>query len=97
MCKNYTLIFEDQVSTTNNVYVENKGSIFISKNPTFKRTNNIDTRYNFIPQYIKDGVIEIEFIQKENNKLEIMINNFSKDKNQIKLNDIVNQVNKEQG
>ena len=41
------------------VHVDNKGAIFISQNPTVKRTKHIDTRYHFIRQYIKDGVIEI--------------------------------------
>ena len=45
------------------VHVDNKGAIFISPNHNFKRTKHIDTRYNFILQYIKDGVIEIEFVQ----------------------------------
>ena len=47
------------------VHVNNKGEIFISQNPTVKITNDIDTRYHFIRQYIKDGVIEIEFVHTE--------------------------------
>ena len=39
------------------LHVDNKGSIFISQNPTFKRTMNIDTSYHFILQYIEDGII----------------------------------------
>ena len=72
------------------VNVYNKGEIFISQNPTVKRTKNIDTRYNFIRQYIKDGIIKIEFVQTEKNKLEIMTNNFYKDKHQLKCDDVVN-------
>ena len=79
------------------VHVDNKGSIFISQNPTVKRTKHIDTRYHFICQYIKDGVIEIEFVQKENNKSDIMIKNFAKDKHQVKCEDVVKDVNQEQG
>ena len=45
------------------VDIDNKGSIFISQNPTVKRTKNIDTRYHFIRQYIKEGIIEIEFFE----------------------------------
>ena len=44
-------------------HVDNKVEILISKNPTVKRTKNIDTRYHFIIQYIKDSIIEIEFVQ----------------------------------
>ena len=51
------------------VNVDNKGEIFISQNPTVKRTNHIDTRYHFIRQYIKDGIIEIEFVQKDKTSL----------------------------
>ena len=79
------------------VHVDNKGEIFISQNPTVKRTKNINTRYHFIRQYIKDGVIEIEFVQKEKNKSDIMTKNFSKDKHQVKCEDIVKEVNQEQG
>ena len=79
------------------VHVDNKGSIFISQNPTVKRTKNIDTRYHFIRQYIKDGVIEIEFVQTEKNKSDIMTKNFSKDKHQVKCEDVVKDVNQEQG
>ena len=67
------------------------------KNPMVKRTKNIDTRYYFIKQYIKDGIIEIKFIQTKNNKSDIMNKKFSKDKHHIKCEDIVNQVNQEQG
>ena len=79
------------------VQVDNKGAIFISQNPTVKRTKHIDTRYHFICQYIKDGVIEIEFIQTEKNKSDIMTKNFAKDKHQSKCEDIVKNVNQEQG
>ena len=78
------------------VNVDNKGEIFIYQNPTVKRTKNIDTRYHFIRQYIKDGVIEIEFVQTEKNKSDIMTKNFSKDKHQVKCEDIVKEVNQEQ-
>ena len=79
------------------VHVDNKGEIFISQNPKVKRTKNIDTRYHFICQYIKDGVIEIEFIQSEKNKSDIMTKNFAKDKHQSKCEDLVKNVNQEQG
>ena len=78
------------------VHVDNKGEIFISQNPTVKRTKNIDTRYHFIRQYIKDGVIEIEFVRMENNKPDIMTKNFAKDKHQVKFEDVVKEVNQEQ-
>ena len=66
------------------VNVDNKGEILISQNPTVKRTKNIDTRYHFICQYIKDGIIEIEFVQTEKNKSDIMTKHFSKEKHKVK-------------
>ena len=78
------------------VHVDNRGTIFISQNPTVKRTKHIDTRYHFIRQYIKYGVIEIEFVQTEK-KSDIMTKNFSKDKHQVKFEDVVKEVNQEQG
>ena len=62
--------------------VDNKVEIFISQNPTFKRTKNINTRYHFIRQYIKDVIISIEFIQKDKKKSDIMKKNFSIDNHQ---------------
>ena len=41
------------------VQVDNKVEILIYQKPTVKRTKNIDTRYHFSFQYIKDGIIEI--------------------------------------
>ena len=79
------------------VHVDNKGAIFISQKPTIKRNKHIDTRYHFILQYIKDGIIEIEFVQTEKNKSDIMNKNFSKDKHQVKCEDVVKEVNQEQG
>ena len=71
--------------------------IFISQNPTVKRTNNIYTRYHFIRHYIKDGIIGIEFVQTDKNKSEIMTKNFYKDKHQLKCDNVVKEVNQEQG
>ena len=45
------------------VHVDNKGDIFISENPTVKRTKHIETIYHFIRQFVKDKTIEIEFVQ----------------------------------
>ena len=67
------------------VNVDNKGEIFISQNPTVKRTKNIDTRYHFICQYINNGIIEIEFVQTYKNNSDIMNKNFSKDKNKVNV------------
>ena len=80
-----------------NVNVDNKGEIFISQKPNVKRTKNINTRYHFILQYIKEIIIEIEFFQTEKNNSDIMTKNFSKDKHQEKCEDVVKEVNQEQG
>ena len=58
------------------VQIYNKGSIFFSKNTTVKITKNIDTRYYFIHNYIKDEIIEIEFVQMFKEKSEIITKNF---------------------
>ena len=63
------------------VNVDNKGYIFISINPTIKRTKNIDKRYHLICQYIKDGIISIEFVQTEKKNSYIMTKKLAKDKN----------------
>ena len=49
-----------EVETPVKVHVDNKGYIFISENPKVKRTKNIDTRYHFLRQYVRENVIEIE-------------------------------------
>ncbi len=67
-----------EVKTPIKINVDNKGAIFISENPTVKRTKHIDTRYHFIRQYVKDNIVEIEFIQSDKNKSDIMTKNFSK-------------------
>ena len=78
------------------VNVDNKGESSFLKTPLLKepRTSIQDT---FIRQYIKDGIIEIEFVQTDKNKSDIMTKNFSKDKNKLKFDDVVKEVNQEQG
>ena len=43
------------------VHVDNKGEIFISQNPTVKRTKKINTRYHLILQYLKMGSLKLSF------------------------------------
>lgn len=78
------------------VNVYNKGYIVISQNPTFKITKHIDKRYHLIFQYIKDVIIEIEFVQTDKNKSDIITKNFAKDKHQLKCDYVVKEVNQEQ-
>ena len=53
---------EIKVETPLEIHVYNKGYIFISENTTVKRTKNIDTHYHFLRHYIRDNIIEIEFV-----------------------------------
>ena len=66
---------------------------FYLKNTKVKINTNIDTRYHLIRQYINDGIIEIEFIQKKNNKYYIITKNLEKEKHHIKCEYIINKVN----
>ncbi len=75
------------------VFVDNKGAIFISENPTVKRTKHIDTRYHFIRQFVKDKVIEIEFVQSSENKSDLMKKNVSKEDHDSKSNNFVKDIN----
>lgn len=77
------------------VQVDNKGDIFISKNPTLNIKKNIYTRYHFIHKYFKDEIIEIELFQ--NKKIIKNEKNFSKYNHHFKCKDIINEVNIEQG
>ena len=57
--------------------MDNKGAIFIANNPVTKRTKNIHVRYLLVREYVKDGVIMIQFVRSEDNDSDIMTKNTS--------------------
>ena len=59
------------------VKVDNKGAIFIANNPVTKRTKHIHVRYLLVREYVKDGVIMIQFVRSEDNDSDIMTKNTS--------------------
>ena len=79
----------NQVKTPIQVLVDNKEAIFISENPKVKSTKDIDTRYHFIRQYIKDRIIKIEFLKSEENKSDIMTKNMSRSQYKEKSKELI--------
>lgn len=54
--------------------IENKSAIQISKNPVqYSRTKYIDIRHQFIQDLVEEGVIALEFVQTENQLVDIFI------------------------
>ena len=51
--------------------------IFISNNPVTKSTNKIHIRYLLVREYVKGGVIMIQFVRSEDNDSDIMTKNTS--------------------
>jgi hypothetical protein len=46
------------------IYVDNVGSIFLSKNKTSgERTKHIDLKYHFVREQIQNGLIDVQFIR----------------------------------
>ena len=51
------------------VRVDNVGAIFMYKNvATTSCTKHIDIRYNYVNEYVDDGVIKILFVKSEENE-----------------------------
>ena len=47
------------------VMVYNKGAIFMTDNKVVKRNRHINTRYLLISEYVEDGIIKIQFLNKK--------------------------------
>ena len=60
-----------QVKLPIDIEVDNKGEIFLSKNPMFKRTKHVDTIYHFIQQYLQKNIVNINFVQTKDNNSEV--------------------------
>ena len=55
---------------------DNQGSIFIASNPvTEKRSKHIDIRYHYIREAVARELVEIFFIEGENNPADILTKN----------------------
>ena len=62
------------------VNVDNIGAIYLSKNATTGNlTKHVDTRYHFVREYIKNGIVEIVFVLSEDNKADFMTKNLGND------------------
>ena len=58
------------------VHVDNIGAIFLAENQNSSdRTKHVDTRYHFVRQYIKDGIVLIEFVRSCDNDSDIFTKN----------------------
>ena len=58
------------------VNVDNIGAIYLSKRATSSnRTRHIDTRYHFVREYIKNGILKIVFVKSKDNDADIIMKN----------------------
>ena len=57
------------------VHVDNVGTIYIANNAVTRRTKHIDVRYHVIREYIKDGIILIQFVRSEANLADLFTKN----------------------
>jgi hypothetical protein len=59
---------------------DNIGAIFMSKNSlTGFCTWHVDTRYNFVQEFIKDGFIKIKFVRSVENDSDLFTKNFNQE------------------
>ena len=58
------------------INVDNICAIYLLKNATTgNRTKHVDTRYHFVREYIKKGIVKIVFVRSEDNKADLMTKN----------------------
>jgi hypothetical protein len=58
---------------------DNQGSIFIASNPvTEKRSKHIDIRFHYIRKVMNDKLIELYFIDGENNPADMLTKNLGR-------------------
>ena len=59
-----------------NVFVDNAGAIFLSRNATSSnRTKHIETREHFVRDYQEDGKVLVRFVRSDENDSDIMTKN----------------------
>ena len=62
------------------VRVDNIGAMFMSENvTTSNRTKHVDTRYNYVREFVEDKFIEITFVRSEDNYADIFTKNVKKE------------------
>jgi hypothetical protein len=62
------------------VRCDNVGAIFMAENSSSGiRTSHIDTRYNFVREHVKDGLIKIVFVKSSINDAYIFMKNVGKE------------------
>jgi hypothetical protein len=60
------------------VYVDNVGSIFLSKNKTNReRTKQTDLKYHFIREQIQNGLIDVKFVRTSENHADVFTKNLN--------------------
>ena len=62
------------------INVDNISAIYLSKNATMgNHTKHMDTRYHFVRECIKKGIVKIVFVRSEDNKADLMTKNLGND------------------
>ena len=57
---------------TTEIFVDNKSSLALAKNPVFHdRSKHIDTRYHFIQHYIARKEVQLEFVKSQDQVVDI--------------------------
>lgn len=60
------------------VYVDNVGAIYLSKNATStNRTKHIDSRFHFVRDYQEDGKVAVKFVRSDDNDADLFTKNVS--------------------
>ena len=58
------------------VEVDNLGAIYMANNETVGgRTRHVDTRYHFVKEFVKNGMVMVVFVKSEDNDADIMTKN----------------------
>ena len=60
------------------VYCDNMGALFLSKNYDGKRTKYLDIHYQFVREYVRDGIFTVVFVPTGDNKADPFTKNVSK-------------------
>ena len=62
------------------IKVDNIGAIYMAENNSSNnQTKHVNTRYHFVRELIKDGIVKIEFVRSENNDSDIFTKNLGKE------------------
>lgn len=67
-------IIKSKVSA--NLNVDNQGAIYVAKNLESRRTRHIHVRYHYVRELLQLGIIEIDYIETENNLADYLTKSF---------------------